>query len=145
MLTIPLRAAQLERIGTLEDRIQTEIEELENRSICMREDMEKYNDMSELRDSVESAREHLAEMKEKFARGIQSLDDLLEEEPTPRCREEANELCNSSEWKELGEWKVSQGQGHTKSDNATIDYGNVKAECLRLMESINQSMLSQLQ
>ncbi|KAL7549370.1 hypothetical protein ACHAWF_012645 [Thalassiosira exigua] len=111
------RMEELEGIDTLEERIVVELEELRTQAMHMREEIDKYGNLGELRDSFDVRRGRLAETREKFVEGVRLLDELLAEA--------------SSNGPDAG----SIGQNGLKQPR--FDYGDVKAECLRLMEDIN--------
>ncbi len=102
-----------------------------------------FSKLRELQDSAHATRTHLAAMNDKHARGNQLLDDMLHassSSPPQRMN-----IRNSSEWRELQDLKTElcvQGKDFSKLRESKTDYGNLKAECLQLMESINQSIIS---
>ena len=138
---------QLERVDTLEERIGSEIRELEERTNVMTREMEKYNNMSELQDSADTTKEYLVEVNEKYKQGIQLLDGLIKK-PSTKCQQTVE---SSSEWEELQDLKLNlrdQGQDLfelQEKHKAKTNYDRSKTECLQLMENINQCIISRSQ
>ena len=106
-------------------------------------EMDKFSELGQRQDSAHATRIHLADLNDKHARGILLLDDLLNESsssPSQRIN-----IRNSSEWRELQDLKFVlriQGENLSKLHVSTTDYGNMKTECLQLMETINRSTIS---
>ena len=115
-----------------------EMDELGKRTIDMTNDIQKYNNLSELQDSADATRDNLSEMKEKLSKGIQLLDGLLQDSSVQEGLE------SSLEWQELPELK-SQLCSANALNKAGIEYGDIKADCLQLMDTINQGLVYQLQ
>ena len=114
------------------------MDELGKRTVDMTNDIEQYNSLSELQDSADATRDRLAETKEKLSQGIQLLDGLLQDSPLQEGLE------SSLEWQELSELK-SQLCSANALNKAGIEYGDIKADCLQLMDTINQGIIYQLQ
>jgi len=132
------RMEELAHVDTLEERIRSEIEELEKQTISMRKDIEKYNNPGVLQDSADATKEYLGELSKKYKKRIQFLDGLFEES-TSQYRHKVEQLESSSGWKETQELKsklCSQGrdifelQEKLNSAKARTAYGQTKADCL---------------
>lgn len=129
---------------SLDGRITSEIDELDEQTAVFVTEIEKFGKLGELEDFANATRLHLVDMNDKHARGIQILDNLMHaSSSSPQQR--MNILNNSSEWRELQDLKsklCTQGRVLLKLQESRTDYGNVKAECLQLMEEINQRIIS---
>ena len=106
-------------------------------------EMDKFSELGQRQDSAHATRIRLADMNDKHARGIQLLDYLLNalsSSPPPGIN-----IRNSSEWRKLQDLKFAlriQGENFSKLHESRTDYGNMKTECLQLMETINRSTIS---
>jgi len=137
------RMGELEYIDRLEGRIAAEIKELEKSTIAMSKEIEKYSNINDLQDSADATKEHLVEMSDKYTQGIQLLEKVKQVDDE-----------NSSEWKELQELKsklrsqrkeLLELQEVAELRKAKIEYGNIKDDCLRLVEVINEAIISAAQ
>lgn len=128
---------------SLDGRITSEIDELDEQTAAFVTEMSR-TEYGNVKDSANATRLHLVDMNDKHARGIQILDNLMHaSSSSPQQR--MNILNNSSEWRELQDLKsklCTQGRVLLKLQESRTDYGNVKAECLQLMEEINQRIIS---
>lgn len=123
---------------SLDGRITSEIDELDEQTASFVTEMSR-TDYGNVKDSANATRLHLVDMNDKHARGIQILDNLMHASlSSPQQR--MNILNNSSEWRELQDLKSKLCT--QKLQESRTDYGNVKAECLQLMEEINQRIIS---
>lgn len=144
---------QLERMGTLEDRIKAEMEELEKQTVEMTKDIQKYNNVDALQYSVDATRDYLGEMAEKYMQQIELLDRLLKKSET-KYQQKVEQLEGSSEWKEVQELKsklriqgqeIFELQETVSSAKARAAYGKVKDDCLEQIRKINRCIISQKQ
>jgi hypothetical protein len=130
-------------LASLGQRITSEIVEIDKRTAVFMKEMDKFSELGQRQDSAHATRIHLADMNDKHARGIQLLDYLLNassSSPPPGIN-----IRNSSEWRKLQDLKFAlriQGENFSKLHESRTDYGNMKTECLQLMETINRSTIS---
>ena len=130
-------------LASLGQRITSEIDEIDKRTAVFMKEMDKFSKLSELQDSAHAMRILLADMNDKHARGIKLLNDLLHassSSPPQRIN-----IRNSSEWRKLQDLKFAlriQGVNFSKLHESRTDYGNMKTQCLQLMETINRSTIS---
>ena len=111
----------------------------------MTKEIEKFQNLGELRDSADATHSYLVEMSEKYAQRIHVIDSLFNESSS-QYEEKVKKLQNSSTWRNLEEMKSKlreQGQSlfelqeEVKKTKAKTDYGFIKADSLQLMERIN--------
>ncbi len=105
--------------------------------------MGKFSELGELQDSAHARKILLADMNDKHARGIQLLDELLN--ASSSSPPQKINIRNSSEWRELQDLKSGLGEDFSKLQESRTEYGNMKTECLQLMETINRSIISNVQ
>lgn len=127
---------------SLGQQISDEMAELEVKTTAFFNAFDKFGDLDEKQAIAQETIVRLSEMKDKHAKGIQLLDKML---LLPTLS-----TTQHSEWRELQDLKsklCTQGQDLMKLQGSTIkeDYSAVKAECLQLMEMINQFIISNLE
>ena len=133
---------QLARVESLGQQISDEMAELEVKTTAFVNAFDKFGDLDEKQAIAQETIVRLSEMNNKHAKGIQLLDKML---LLPSLS-----TTQHSEWRELQDLKsklCTQGQDLMKLQGSTIkeDYSAVKAECLQLMEMINQFIISNLE
>jgi len=129
-------------VESLGQQISDEMAELEVKTTAFFNAFDKFGDLDEKQAIAQETIVRLSEMKDKHAKGIQLLDKML---LLPTLS-----TTQHSEWRELQDLKsklCTQGQDLMKLQGSTIkeDYSAVKAECLQLMEMINQFIISNLE
>lgn len=127
---------------SLGQQISDEMAELEVKTTAFFNAFDKFGDLDEKQAIAQETIVRLSEMNDKHAKGIQLLDKML---LLPSLS-----TTQHSEWRELQDLKsklCTQGQDLMKLQGSTIkeDYSAVKAECLQLMEKINQLIISNLE
>lgn len=127
---------------SLGQQISDEMAELEVKTTAFFNAFDKFGDLDEKQAIAQETIVRLSEMNDKHAKGIQLLDKML---LLPSLS-----TTQHSEWRELQDLKsklCTQGQDLMKLQGSTIkeDYSAVKAECLQLMEKINQFIISNLE
>ena len=127
---------------SLGQQISDEMVELEVKTTAFFNAFDKFGDLDEKQAIAQETIVRLSEMNDKHAKGIQLLDKML---LLPSLS-----TTQHSEWRELQDLKsklCTQGQDLMKLQGSTIkeDYSAVKAECLQLMEKINQFIISNLE
>lgn len=127
---------------SLGQQISDEMVELEVKTTAFVNAFDKFGDLDEKQAIAQETIVRLSEMNNKHAKGIQLLDKML---LLPTLS-----TTQHSEWRELQDLKsklCTQGQDLMKLQGSTIkeDYSAVKAECLQLMEMINQFIISNLE
>lgn len=127
---------------SLGQQISDEMVELEVKTTAFFNAFDKFGDLDEKQAIAQETIVRLSEMNDKHAKGIQLLDKML---LLPSLS-----TTQHSEWRELQDLKsklCTQGQDLMKLQGSTIkeDYSAVKAECLQLMEMINQFIISNLE
>ncbi|KAL9185905.1 hypothetical protein ACHAXT_003682 [Thalassiosira profunda] len=128
------RAEELNSINALDERIRDEMEELARQTVVLRNEMEKYQNLDGLREESDATRERLMEAKDSLRWGIQLLEDLLDEAPAA--------LERSPKWREFVLVKSKlRSQKEDGSRETAAEYAKSKAECLRLVEEINQALI----
>ena len=134
-------------MASLDQLITSEIDELDEQTAVFVTEIDKFGKLGELEDSANATRLQLVDMNDKHARGIQILDSLIHLASSSSPQQRINILHNSSEWRELQDLKsklCAQGRVLLKLQESRTDYGNVKAQCLQLMEEINRGIISSL-
>jgi len=129
-------------VESLGQQISDEMVELEVKTTAFFNAFDKFGDLDEKQAIAQETIVRLSEMNDKHAKGIQLLDKML---LLPSLS-----TTQHSEWRELQDLKsklCTQGQDLMKLQGSTIkeDYSAVKAECLQLMEKINQFIISNLE
>jgi hypothetical protein len=129
-------------VESLGQQISDEMAELEVKTTAFFNAFDKFGDLDEKQAIAQETIVRLSEMNDKHAKGIQLLDKML---LLPSLS-----TTQHSEWRELQDLKsklCTQGQDLMKLQGSTIkeDYSAVKAECLQLMEKINQLIISNLE
>lgn len=127
---------------SLGQQISDEMVELEVKTTAFVNAFDKFGDLDEKQAIAQETIVRLSEMNNKHAKGIQLLDKML---LLPTLS-----TTQHSEWRELQDLKsklCTQGQDLMKLQGSTTkeDYRAVKAECLQLMEMINQFIISNLE
>ena len=150
-ITFPCRSLfsraffQLAHINTLDEQIKTEMQEIDKQSIILKKGIEKYSDHAEMQDSANATRECLNDMTEKYSRAIHLVGILGN-----ASQLNMDKVDCRSEWKELHDLAskihllernllIQYNQAHL-SESMT-SYGDIKADCLRLVDSINQCIM----
>lgn len=123
-------------------QISDEMVELEVKTTAFFNAFDKFGDLDEKQAIAQETIVRLSEMNDQHAKGIQLLDKML---LLPSLS-----TTQHSEWRELQDLKsklCTQGQDLMKLQGSTIkeDCSAVKAECLQLMEKINQFIISNLE
>ncbi|KAL7441411.1 hypothetical protein ACHAXH_009085, partial [Discostella pseudostelligera] len=136
------RMEELAHINTLDEQIKSELQELDKQTVVLKQGIDKYTNHTEMQDSANANRECLQEMIEKYTRAIQLVDVLGN--LTSRNKDNVD---GSSEWRELQELTskinlleqdlLNQYQ-HAQLSESKASYGDLKADCLRLVDTINQ-------
>lgn len=103
---------------------------------------DEFGDLDKQQAIAQETIARLSDMNDKHAKGIQLLDKML---LLP-----ASSTTQHSEWREFQDLKselCTQGQDLMKLQGSTTkeDYSAIKAECLQLMETINQLIISNLE
>jgi len=116
--------------------------ELEVKTTAFVNAFDKFGDLDEKQAIAQETIVRLSEMNNKHAKGIQLLDKML---LLPSLS-----TTQHFEWRELQDLKsklCTEGQDLMKLQGSTTkeDYRAVKAECLQLMEMINQFIISNLE
>ena len=136
------------RIDTRKERIRAKINELEKWTMVMTKEIKKYNNLSKLQDSADATKDYSGEMNEKYTQRIQLLDESLEESSSQH-QQKVGKLERSSVWKEVQALKsklCSQGQDlfelqqEAKTTKAGSQYGNIKADCLLLIDEVQEKV-----
>lgn len=127
---------------SLGQQISDEMVELEGKTTAFVNAFDKFGDLDEKQAIAQETIVRLSEMNNKHAKGIQLLDKML---LLPSLS-----TTQHFEWRELQDLKsklCTEGQDLMKLQGSTIkeDYSAVKAECLQLMEMINQFIISNLE
>jgi hypothetical protein len=140
-----LSFCQLAHINTLDEQIKSELQELDKQTVVLKQGIDKYTNHTEMQDSANANRECLQEMIEKYTRAIQLVDVLGN--LTSRNKDNVD---GSSEWRELQELTskinlleqdlLNQYQ-HAQLSESKASYGDLKADCLRLVDTINQRIM----
>jgi hypothetical protein len=136
-----LIAIQLARVELLGQKISDEMVELEEKTTAFYNAFDKFGDLDEQQAIAQETIVRLSDMNNKHATGIQLLDKML---LLPLS------TTQHSDWRELKDLKsklCTQGDDLMKLQESTTkeDYSAVKAECLQLMEKINQLIISNLE
>ncbi len=134
---------KLAQVESIDQRIASEIDEIHKQTAVLAKEIDKFGKLGEMQDSARTTRIRFVDMNDMHARGIRILDNLLHESSSSHCQ--GMEIHNSSEWRELLDIKSNlgiQGRDLAKLHELGTDYGNVKAECLRLMDTINRGIIS---
>jgi hypothetical protein len=129
-------------VESLGQQISDEMVELEVKTTAFFNGFDKFGDLDEKQAIAQETIVRLSEMNDKHAKGIQLLDKML---LLPTLS-----TTKHSEWRELQDLKsklCTEGQDLMKLQGSTTkeDYRAVKAECLQLMEKINQFIISNLE
>jgi len=129
-------------VESLGQQISDEMVELEGKTTAFVNAFDKFGDLDEKQAIAQETIVRLSEMNNKHAKGIQLLDKML---LLPSLS-----TTQHFEWRELQDLKsklCTEGQDLMKLQGSTIkeDYSAVKAECLQLMEMINQFIISNLE
>lgn len=126
----------------LGQKISDEMVELEEKTTAFFNAFDEFGDLDKHQAIAQKTIARLSDMNDKHAKGIQLLDKML---LLP-----ASSTTQHFEWRELEDLKselCTQGQDLMKLQGSTTkeDYSAVKAECLHLMEKINQLIISNLE
>jgi len=129
-------------VESLGQQISDEMVELEVKTTAFVNAFDKFGDLDEKQAIAQETIVRLSEMNNKHAKGIQLLDKML---LLPSLS-----TTQHFEWRELQDLKsklCTEGQDLMKLQGSTTkeDYRAVKAECLQLMEMINQFIISNLE
>lgn len=117
------------------------MQEMDKQSIVLKRGIEKYTNFTEMQDSSNATKECLHEIMEKYSRAIQLVGIVN------ACQRNMDKVDGSSEWKELQdltakinllEQDLLLHYTHAQLSESMASYGDLKADCLRLVDSINQ-------
>ena len=120
----------------LEGRIDQELADLHGRIDLISEDTKEH-------ESRESRRRYLNEMSDKYSQRIEDLDIALSEDADDNKEVTWEQLQSKrGELSEMGQALLELYEnGRDKS--ASDDHGRLKAECLDLIDKINDALLEQ--
>ena len=142
---------QLDRINTLQHKIDDELKELRVRMHKMAKEVDDFKSPHELQDSADATRDYLVEMSEQYTQRIHLLDV---KEVSMQYEERAKALESNATWKNLEVLKAKlrdEGQvvfelsEDIKTMQSTTDYADIKDECLQLVDKRNETIIVELQ
>ena len=140
---------QLAYINTLDEQIKTETQEIVKQSLFLQNGIEKYSNLAEVQDFSSTVKECLHDMLEMYSRAIQLVGVWGNASHLNIGRFE-----NSSEWEELQDLTsrihiheqdllTLYKQARLSESNAC--YGDLKVDCLRLVDKMNQFIVRKYQ
>ncbi len=121
------------------------MQEIEKQSIILKKGIEKYSDHTEMQDSDNAMRVCLHDMTEKYSRAIQLVEILDNTSQLNMdkvdCRHEWKELHDLASEINLLERDLLIQYKQAHQAESMTSYGVLKADCLRLVDSINQCLM----
>lgn len=140
---------QLAHVNTLDEQIKTETQYIVKQSLFLQKGIEKYSNLAEVQDFACTVRECLQDMLEKYSRALQLVGVLGN-----ASHLNIGKIENSSEWKELQDL-TSRIQIHEQDlltlykqarlSETNSCYGDLKVDCLRLVDKMNQFIVRKYQ
>ncbi len=137
--------SQLAHIKTLDEQIKTEIQEIDKQSIVLKEGIAKCSDHTKMQNSANAMRDCLHDMTEKYSRAIQLMEILGNASQLNMdkvdCRSEWKELYDLVSKMNLLERDLLTQYKQVQLSESMTSYGDLKADCLRLVDSINHCIM----
>lgn len=118
------------------------MQEIDKQSIVLKKGIEKYTNFTELQDSSNATKERLHEIMEKYSRAIQLVGVVGN-----ASQRNMDKVDGRSEWNEIQdltakinllEQDLLLHYTQAQLSESMASYGELKANCLRLVDSINQ-------
>ena len=143
------REAELQKILSLEDKIDAELNDIETKTSMMKAEMSEFESPDELQASADAKRDDLIEVIEEYTQKIHNLDSQLIEATTEN-EQKKKVLESQPNWKSVVLLK-SKLQDQDKEINemrSKIDdmeaqnYDDLKAKCMSLVNEINSANLA---
>ena len=141
---------KLRKIESLDTKINREQEQLKTRMDQMRDNMKRYSNVNQLKDTADSTKDYLLQMKMRYTKRMNFMKEKIKD----LCLEfERNEkkLKQSECWKSLTdcEEKISrQGnvvfslQESVNDKAARTDYKGTKERCLNIVLTLSERYVS---
>lgn len=142
------RAAELDKLESLEARIEEELADLHGRIDLLNKEAQSTTKEHESR---ESRRRCLNEMSGKYMRRIEGLETALSEDADDGedvTWEQLKQRKKIGELSERGKALLKlyeKGQDESLAENESNDHGQLRAECLELVDKINGRLLATMQ
>ena len=142
------RELELEKILTLEDKIDAELKEIETKTRDMKNELSGMRDEEDLQTAADSMRDVLLEVIEGCTEKIESLTPQLELE-SAKYEQLKQSLENDPNWGNVKilksklleiEQDIDSIQGKINEMNGNIKYADLKSEALTLVNKINDTI-----
>eukprot|EP00956_Cyclotella_meneghiniana_P032339 scaffold88416_cov54-Cyclotella_meneghiniana.AAC.3 len=144
------RELELEKILTLEDKIDAELKEIETKTRDMKNELSGMRNEEELQTAADSMRDDLLEVIEGCTEKIESLTPQLELE-SAKYEQLKQSLESDPNWGNVKilkskliecEKDISSIQEKINEMNESIKYTDLKSEALTLVHKINDTILA---